>query len=316
LPFLFPAEVLYQCIQCGKSCTHWRVWVDPAEAAGKSLRLEADGPHLRLLQDEHGRCLELTAENLCRVHRDLGEDSKPRVCREFPFVLAETPDGVQVGLSFRCTAVFQGVGVAWSEHEPFLQSMLAQGIPRIGFEPAPIGSYMLEWTTYKEWETHWLRRLPDDLIGAVADTLGAALGVHPQSLERMVYLLSASAVGFLESEDNYGAAEVAAALRADKEYKSTRRGWTAPLRNPFEGEMSEPALRYLRHVIERKSVWMGSSFLGRLLMLLTAQRMLLYYTRLEGFALAVDRLEGEWLLHRRNLEDVEKTFEETLLQLV
>ena len=41
-------------------------------------------------------------------------------------------------------------------------------------------------------------------------------------------------------------------------------------------------------------------------MLLAAERMLLYYTR----------LEGEWLLHRQGLEDVEQTFEETLLQLV
>lgn len=314
--FLFPAEVRYACIQCGKSCTHWRVWVDPTEAVARSLRWEADGPHLRLLQDERGRCLELTDDNLCRVHRDLGETSKPRVCREFPFVLAETPDGIQVGLSFRCTAVFQGVGVDWSEHVAGLEQMLARGIARIGFEPASIGAYRLDWETYKVWEEHWLRRLPDDLIGAVADTLGAALGLHPQSLERMVYLLSASAVGFLESEDNYGASEVAAAVRADKEYKSTRRGWTAPLRNPFEGDLTEPGLRYLRHVIERKTVWLGTSFLGRLLMLLTAQRMLLYYTRLEGFALAVDRLEGEWLLHRRNLEDLEKTFEETLLQLI
>lgn len=309
--FIFPTNVRYGCIQCGKSCQHWRVWVDPAEAAGKSWQLEQDGPRLRLLQDARGRCLELSPQNLCQIHPD-----KPGVCRQFPFLLVENPDGVQVGVSFRCTAVFQEQGVNWSEHVPFLKELLAQGVPRIGFEPAPIGEYRLDWETYKDWEAHWLRRLPHDLCDGVASTLGVALGLHPQSLERLVDLLSASAVGFLESEDNYGAAEVAAAIRAEKEYLSTRRGWTAPIRNPFGGEMSPEAIRYLSHVIERKSVWLGSSFLGRLLMLLTAQRMLLYYTRLEGFALAVDRLEGEWLLHRQGLDDLEQTFEETLLQLV
>ena len=308
---LFPSNVRYTCIQCGKSCRDWRVWVDPEEARGKSWRLEQDGPRLRLMQDEQGRCLELTEANLCGVHSD-----KPGVCRQFPFLLAESPDGMHVGVSFRCTAVFHDQGVDWAEHVPVLEELLGRGVPRIGFEPAALGHYQLDWETYKEWEAHWLKCLPYGLCDGVASTVGVALGLHPQSLERLVQLLSASAVGFLESEDNYGAAEVAAAIRAEKEYLSTRRGWTAPIRNCFEGELSEPAVRYLAHVIERKSVWLGGSFLGRLLMLLAAERMLLYYTRLEGFALAVDRLEGEWLLHRQGLEDVEQTFEETLLQLV
>lgn len=309
--FLFPKDVRYTCIQCGKSCQHWRVWVDAGEAGGKAWELEQDGPRLRLAQDEQGRCLQLSDSNLCRVHPD-----KPSVCKQFPFVLAESPDGVHVGVSFRCSAVFQGQGVDWEEHVPILEELRVRGVPRIGFEPVAIGNYRLDWPTYKEWEAHWLRLLPSDLCDAVASTLGVALGLHPQALERLVLLLSASAIGFLESEDNYGAAEVAAAVRAEKEYLSTRRGWTAPIRNAFEGEMSAPAIRYLSHVLERKSLWLGTSFLGRLLMLLTAQRMLLYYTRLEGFALAVDRLEGEWLLHRQGLEDLEQTFEETVLQLV
>lgn len=285
--------------------------MDPAEAQGKAWRLEQDGPRLRLLQDARGRCLELSEQNLCEIHSD-----KPSVCRQFPFLLAESPDGVHVGVSFRCTAVAQAVGIDWSEHVPILEELLARGVPRIGFEPAPIGNYRLGWETYKEWEAHWLRRLPHDLCDAVASTLGVALGLHPQSLERLVLIMSASAIGFLESQDNEGAAAVAAAVRAEKEYKSTRRGWTAPIRDPFDGEMSPPAIRYLSHVIERKSVWLGSRFLGRLLMLLTAQRMLFYYTRLEGFAPAVDRLEGEWLLHRQSLEELEQTLEETLLQLI
>lgn len=309
--WLFPAEVRYRCIQCGKSCQHWRVWVDAAEAHDKPWELEQDGLRLRLAQDVQGRCLELSEQNLCKVHAD-----KPSVCRQFPFVLAESPDGVHVGVSFRCSAVFQGEGVEWSEHIPVLAELRARGVPRIGFEPTLLGSFPLDWKTYKNWEALWVKHLPHSLCGAVSNTLGTALGLHHQSLERLVLMLSASAIGFLESRDNLGAAEVAAAVRAEKEYKSSRRGWTAPVRNAFEGEMNAPAIRYLGHVLERKSLWLGSSFLGRLLMLLTAQRMLLYYTRLEGFSLAVDRLEGEWLLHRQGLEDVEQTFEETLLQLV
>ncbi|MBN9416612.1 MAG: YkgJ family cysteine cluster protein [Candidatus Eremiobacteraeota bacterium] len=309
--FIYPSDVQYTCVQCGKSCEHWRVWVDGEEARGKSWELEQDGPRLRLAQDDRGRCLELTEQNLCRLHPD-----KPSVCRQFPFLLVETPDGVQVGVSFRCTAVFQGKGVDWAEHEPGLRELLERGVPRVGFEPVALGHYQLDWQTYKGWEAFWLERLPYDLCDAVASTMGAALGLHPQSLERLVLMLTSSAIGFLESYNNEGAAVVAAAVAAEKEYKSSRRGWTAPIRRAFVGEMSEQAIRYLSHVIERKNVWLGSSFLGRVLMLLTAQRMLLYYTRLEGFALAVDRLEGEWLLHRQGLDDLEQTFEDTLLQLV
>lgn len=309
--FIFPDQVGYECIQCGKSCLHWNVYVDAVESAGKSWRLQAEGVRLRLIQDERGRCLELSESNQCRIHED-----KPAVCRQFPFVLAQSPDGVHVGVSFRCSAVLQRRRVEWSEHLDDLQALLARGVPKIGFEPVQLGPFQLDWNTYKQWEAHWLQRLPVDLSQAVAQTLGAALGLHSQSWERLIPLLSASAVGFLESLDHEAAGQVATAVRAEREFKSARRGWTAPIRNPFEGSLTPEGVRFLCHVIERKTLWLGHRFLGRLLMLLTAERMLLYYTRLEGFAAAVERLEGEWLLHRQDLQSLEQTFEDTLLQLL
>lgn len=285
--------------------------MDRDEAEGKSWRLQADGPSLRLVQDERGRCLELSEQNLCRIHAQ-----KPAVCRQFPFLLAQSPDGVHVGVSFRCTAVQKNHGGEWPEQAEVLKALACRGVPQIGFEPLGLGAYQLDWDTYKSWEAHWLRRLPLGLCEAVAATMGAALGLHPQSLERLVPLLSASAVGFLESLDNDAAGQVATCVRAEKEYKSHRRGWTAPIRNPFEGQLEPEAIRYLSHVIERKSLWLGGRFLGRLMMLLSAERMLLYYTRLEGLPQAIDRMEGEWLLHRQGLEVLEQTFEETILQLV
>ena len=94
-----------------------------------------------------------------------------------------------------------------------------------------------------------------------------------------------------------------------------QRGRVAALDDPFGGSPDSQSTRYLAHVLERKSLWMGSSFLGRLLMLLASQRMLYYYQKLDGFWPAVDRLEGEWLAHRRGLEVLEQQFAATLLQL-
>ena len=320
-PWPLPSNLIYPrqryaCIQCGKSCSGWSVWVEPHETRSLvELPLLPDGDHLRLAQDEQGRCLLLTSDNLCSLHRDHGWQSKPRACRQFPFFLVETPDGIQVGLSFRCTAVQQDVGQEWEQHEAGLRQLVDLGLPRIGFEPVPIGSYRLDWTTYKGWESDWIQAVPGDLTGAVAASLALALPVEGVTLERLVRLLSASAVGFLESQSQQEAAAVAGALRTGQPYFSFRRGLVAALDDPFGGSPDSQSTRYLAHVLERKSLWMGTSFLGRLLMFLAAQRMLYYYQGLEGFWPAVDRLEGEWLAHRRGLEVLEQQFASTLLQL-
>lgn len=266
------------------------------------------------LADETGRCRLLTEDSLCTLHRDEGWHSKPRACRQFPFFLVETPDGVQVGLSFRCTAVQQNIGPDWSEHLPALTELASEGIPRLGFEPVRLGSKTLEWSTYRRWEGEW--RAAAALTPAVERSLAEILPLVSGTLPRLTPILAASAIAFLESQTADQAAEVAAAVRGGMDYFSQRRGQTVAARpDPFSQPADGPARDYLDHVLERKSPWLGSDFLGRLLMVLAAELMLNYYSPTLGFWGAVDRVEGEWLAHRRELDVLESQFAATLLQL-
>ncbi len=270
-----------------------------------------------LAQDSEGRCFLLSDDNLCALHRDHGFASKPRACQQFPFFLLETPDGTQVGLSFRCSAVQQDHGVAWSEHEQTLEVLCERGIPRVGFEPVGLGQATLTWATYKGWEEKWLLSLErgQGLSQAVAESLGPMLGFHPQAFDPLIQFLSASAVGFLESQDAEAAAEVTTALRLQRGYLSQRRGWVEARPRPFMLLPDAQAARYLGHVLERKTLWTSQRFLGRLLMLLCAERMLSYYQGYQPFGLVVEQIEGEWLTHRVGLETLELLFEEALLSL-
>jgi lysine-N-methylase len=47
-------------------------------------------------------CIFLTEDNLCRIHRDLGESAKPLVCRLFPFQLVPLEDFAYVTLRQYC----------------------------------------------------------------------------------------------------------------------------------------------------------------------------------------------------------------------
>ena len=300
------------------------MWLQPGELQERSgrhklaleLPLIEDGEQLRLAQDAEGRCLLLSEDRLCALHRDHGFQSKPRVCREFPFFVTETPDGIQVGLSFRCSAVQQEVGQPWVDHRENLQELVRLGIPSVASQPVSVGAYILDWNTYKIWETAWRQALPEQgLIHPVACTLAQILPVEETTIVRVVQLLSASAIGFLESDTPDQATAVAQALRQREAYHSPRRGWVEAMADPFGGELDGQHRRYLAHVLERKSLWLGSHFLGRLLMLLAAENMLLYYQGLDGLWAAVDTVEGEWLAHRRGLAPLEQQFAQTLLQL-
>jgi len=320
--FLYPRQ-RYQCIQCGKSCGGWQIWVEPEEVHRLELQahVQADHGHLRLLQDERGSCHFLTENKLCQLHQQKGPQHKPRACRQFPFFLNQTPDGVQVGVSFRCTAVQQDRGVDWLEHQAVLEEWAALGLPRLGFEPAPIDNFLLDWATYKRWEHDWLqdlaqgRTLQDSVESALLQALPR---LEAGGLRRLIPILSASAVGFLEGQSAEEAAEIAAAIRQGVPYQGHRAGLVSGLSHPFQLHPDVDRNRYLSHALERKSLWMGHNFLGRLMMLLCAECLVAYFQKLDSessSAKAIERVEGEWLTHRQGLEVLETQFARTLLQL-
>ena len=69
-----------------------------------------DGRELYLLRTRDGYCSFLGADSLCRVHKELGVDVKPAVCRMFPYRMVHTPSGWDTGLSLSCPTVATGGG--------------------------------------------------------------------------------------------------------------------------------------------------------------------------------------------------------------
>jgi len=49
-----------------------------------------------------GRCVFLGPDGLCEVHRRLGGERKPVVCRAFPLVIAARPDGLTANVNLEC----------------------------------------------------------------------------------------------------------------------------------------------------------------------------------------------------------------------
>jgi Fe-S-cluster containining protein len=146
--FLLPPDLDFECTQCGRCCRdEWEIRVDArsAETLGKRDWSAVD-PALagivpferRLLplapaagDDELpytiarktcGSCVFLTGNNLCGIHKELGLERKPQVCQQFPFLFAETPEGVSVGLSHYCPGVRKREGAL----SPPLESQLAE----------------------------------------------------------------------------------------------------------------------------------------------------------------------------------------------
>ena len=115
----------HQCVGCGRSCQgHLLGPLDDAYLA------RADRVHAQMVEllpelaqykpvwdveDESvkafrqalttradGTCIYLGSDNLCGIHKHLGADQKPIVCRLFPLTVVQVSDGVRVGTPLRC----------------------------------------------------------------------------------------------------------------------------------------------------------------------------------------------------------------------
>lgn len=295
---IFPKQ-RYQCIQCGKSCGQWRIWVEPdlvdslrqhplalrLQVVGQTYLLEHENGWHHLGYDEKGRCFFLEGERRCGLHASTGWLSKPRACRQFPFFLVQTPDGTQVGLSFRCSAVQQDVGVDWQQHQSDLEQLVNSGVyRRVGFEPVRMGGLELDWPTYLNWEADW-RSQSRPLRAIFYDHLvrHLGLGLEEPDFARLLQNWTASALSLLQTTLRL--------VEVGSDFQSTR---------------------YFNHVLERKWLWLGENFLGRMLLLLVGEQ--LYWSAQEAGVNAFDLVEGEWLGHREDLGPVEQGLADTLLQ--
>lgn len=210
-PLLLADEVVFSCQSCGDCCRGaWLIGVDDAAHArlkdidwarrdptlgtGEKFvplaRALPSGERMTFARVAAGGCVFLGAANRCGIHSHLGYESKPQVCREFPYQFVETPDGIAVGLSFACTAVRHHRGEPLAGQAAAVADVAA-GSRRIATVPDPIVLYSgldIRWQQYRLIEDALLALLGDEAVPfpqtLLAGSLLVALAVSLTRIEQ------------------------------------------------------------------------------------------------------------------------------------
>jgi len=147
-----------------------------------------DGRDLYVLRTQQGYCSYLDKDGLCKVHKTLGVESKPAVCRMFPYRVVKTPDGWDAGLSLTCPTVASGRGgdPAPEAKEkldafPIFESLIHEAPPSV---PLTEGVHA-SWGDYRAWETKAIALIQDDRLDP-ADAWVQAVSLLATSIEAIV----------------------------------------------------------------------------------------------------------------------------------
>ena len=138
-----------------------------------------------LLRPRDGSCSYLDRDGLCRVHKVLGEESKPGVCRLFPYRAVRTPDGWHAGMSLICPTVTAGEGPDPRPDARRTISALRVITPHLRQLPDTVlvtDGVTVPWADYDEWERETLDALADPAVPVVAAWL-ERLGVFQDLVE-------------------------------------------------------------------------------------------------------------------------------------
>jgi len=138
LPIVFPQQMRFTCRMCAGCCrAGWHITLSDGEAerfrhhdwatarprtAGLEL-LEPVGEDRWNLGRVDGACVFLDEDNLCAIQKELGADSKPLMCRQFPYHLTATPDGIVASLDFACPTVVANDGAPLAEQESDIRAI-------------------------------------------------------------------------------------------------------------------------------------------------------------------------------------------------
>ena len=141
----------YDCVRCGYGCRHdWNVHVDqqrvesiranytPIKAieAVQPAFIDNDGD-ITLARTPDKHCVFLEGSANCGIHATLGMDAKPRDCQHYPLSMVDTPDGIQVGITYSCTAALRNVGSPISTQADSVTNWLREFQPtKLGYEPS------------------------------------------------------------------------------------------------------------------------------------------------------------------------------------
>jgi Fe-S-cluster containining protein len=330
----------YDCVRCAKGCGQaWRIHVDPyseRKVSGTALELrvieqhgvsfikESEGSTL-VARRPDGNCVFLGSDRLCTIHGELGVDAKPIGCRQFPFLIRPTPDGISVGVSFFCTAVQRNEGRPLEVHADEVREIM-KGIAfkPIGDEPIPVyGAAVLHWPGYRAVERLLLKSIDESglqfgigrMILAMCRLITSQLPLEESDLEAAV---ESTEAGFIErdsiirSQNEFFVANLIGMLEAPS--PEQRRGLTEALlerrlvslprfgwqgtameietrREALQGRMDGEIERYLRALVHRKFLALERPLLANLTVLYLLPDLLRTYTALASLARGADEAD-------------------------
>ncbi|MFQ5411373.1 MAG: YkgJ family cysteine cluster protein, partial [Phycisphaerae bacterium] len=78
-----------------------------------------------LAKGEGTRCLFLDRDGLCIIHKELGPEAKPNMCRQFPFLSARNWVEDRVSANFGCPSVQQSSGQSLTEQAGEIAGVVA-----------------------------------------------------------------------------------------------------------------------------------------------------------------------------------------------
>lgn len=123
----------FACKSCTRCCEQpWLTLIEPEKVAaldavdwpaafpdmaGRKLYRRANrggATVVELGKGEGNRCVFLDPDGLCRIHKTLGYDAKPQMCKQFPFFAARAWDADYVSANYGCRAIQEQAGPAMS----------------------------------------------------------------------------------------------------------------------------------------------------------------------------------------------------------
>jgi Fe-S-cluster containining protein len=221
LPFLLPPDLDFECTSCGRCCRDkWEIRVD-APSAEKLLALDwgkrdpalagvvpfkkrlplaplAGELPYTVERCANNACVFLTENNLCRIHRDMGLEAKPQVCQQFPYLFAETPDGVSVGLSHYCPGVKRKADAQVPPLERKLDELRRLHAHAIRLEKAPEQILVDEGLPLRFEDYKAVEGLVVELVSAPAVTPAVGLAATAVVTSMLVEFLGIRALGKTE----------------------------------------------------------------------------------------------------------------------
>ena len=139
-------DAKFSCGSCGHCCDQpWRTAIEadkvaaldrhdfskyPQLAGKKFYRPAADGRagYFDLAKGEGTKCIFLDTDRLCIIHKELGPEAKPAMCRQFPLLSSRTWTDERVSLNYACPAVQRNDGATLTSQS----DDIAQVVPLSG----------------------------------------------------------------------------------------------------------------------------------------------------------------------------------------